>query len=262
MRRRSFLQSLGAALATPALASILGPLETARRPIDFAAWTEPNGHSRFAIERPFIQSHHRYATDRCRIIRELCVDADTEDATGLKFPNARGLRWEDLEQLDYQEAPAQRWTKAPGLHSPCPECHPLGLIGPTTPCPCVEQVKKDLANFTHEYGSDPLSDDSDPPQDEWPEEWYCSKCRNGLRGQICPRCNGEAWVEEVQIVAGCPFRMDFYAELQKLPDPRISVMHEWYQHGQPFGILGFRCDGAEGLIMGMNAGPAAHAKKR
>ena len=224
MNRRSFLQSIGAAMSAVALGARFTPDSPS---IDYRLFT--GGDGRYDLSSPFSVGGTVYATDGKVLVAH--SGNVVSDAADRRVPDVSKLWWDEFDSGGFSHLRPIR-EKYPA-QAECEACFGVGRTGNFVECQC--------------FHADP-------------ETGVCLDCKDsGFRGGIeCPVCDGTSCVQEDYCyeIDGEPFAPHMLARIKTLGDLEVKVLHEYPEystgHRQRHGIALFRGDhGIRGMLMGM-----------
>lgn len=124
MQRRSFLQSLAAALATPVLGC--SALRLSVPTIQWNQWVDPLA-MRYNLAKPFVMNGFTYATDGRKLIRTL-GDCELVDAEKSKRPDISVLPWDLFDSGGWRDLKFSN-DHCESECITCNKCCGLGRIG-------------------------------------------------------------------------------------------------------------------------------------
>lgn len=221
MNRRTFLQSLGAAMATASMGVKFTPASPS---IDYRLFTTVDS-VRYDLSSPFSIGSTVYATDASVLIAHPGAIADVDSDRCV--PKLSGLDWHEFDTGGFRPL---HLVRNPTEVLPCEACFGIGRTGNYRAC-------------NHEHIAD---------------NGVCYDCRDHgyCGGDVCSVCSGAVWVSDYMYkVNGLDFAPEMIARIKTLGDLDVKVLRkedEWSIRKGHHGICLFRgANGVRGMLMGL-----------
>lgn len=244
--RRSFVQSLAAAMATPTIGLAFTPTKPQIR---WDLFTDDIA-MRWDLSAPWVVNNSTFATDGRALISAIGCDGDTGE--GRKVPSLHMLPWDDFDKAEWKSSRSLNRVATNSEDMVCTDCFGFGVIGARTKCKCgdmvVDEDGKPVLNHKEWIFSDVDAEDFGF------DEPICRRCQNtGYIGNICQRCKGSGYVSDDVYrwqLDGMTFCPGLLGKFQTLGDfDCLLTTQSVDRKEQPLMLIRF--DGGCGMLMGM-----------
>lgn len=234
--RRSFLQSMAAAMSVAVVGVKPGPAAIERPVIDYSLFVDNDDYiGRYDVSSPWSVDGSIYATD-CRIV--VTHPGEWSGGGDARVPNAQRLQWGEFESAGWSPLGSTVQVKSEG-GAACGICRGRGVLGGNL-VECDEcQGSGTFYPHHYEYSGKTMP---------------CRKCVLGYLGGVkCGACNNGQldWREEI---GGYEFSPHYIAAIRTLGpvDTRIITTGADSFKGRDHGVLLFRGAGnVRGMLMSM-----------
>lgn len=236
--RRSFLQSVAAALSV-AVVGVKPNLSAIERPvIDYSLFADNDGDVfRYDVRSPFNIDGSIYATD-CRIIVSHPGEWTGEEKA--RVPNIGSLQWSEFDSPGWSSLGTPKLTESQDAGT-CAVCRGRGVL-PVKPS-SLSECDECQGSGTYYPPSFDITGISRP----------CPKCVSGYRGGVkCSACNS-GYVDFLERVGNWDFNPKYMASVRSLGavDVRVIDAETFLEH--PYGMLLFRGAGdVRGMLVSMS----------
>lgn len=249
--RRGFLQSVAAAFAMPAVASVASCYGV--KQFEFAPWVDVHA-SRFDLSKPFDWGDMTIATDGRKLISVSKLASVEIDGTRA-LPNVEHLPWDCFSGGGWKRFQCQRKkSEIKACGTSCENCLGLGWLGD------VKYGKfdprKGPSNFVNDFVFEQFFDnDIDVYSDEdmrkhldatngWETDgWHSDR--------YCEVCSASGWNEDGQVcvVDGINYDSGFIASIQRFGDFEIRQEEYATSDSKTHQLLLFRGHDFRGMMM-------------
>lgn len=231
--RRSFLQSMAAALSVAVIGTKPNLSAIERPAIDYSLFTDGET-ARYDLSSPWSIDGAVYATNS----RILVTHPGEWSGDGkARVPNVGGLPWDEFDACGWSPLGKLNRVEASGCGQ-CVACRGVGVIG------------SNLSECDECLGSGTFY----PPNYEWTgRSRPCRKCVYGYLGGVkCGACdNGR--VDFVEELHGFEYDPLYIAAIRTLGPVDVRAIEDTDKYGRRGGMLLFRGAGdVRGMLMGMS----------
>lgn len=250
MQRRTFMQSLATAFATPAIGLAFRP---SKPTIRWDLFTDEIA-CRYDLSAPWVVGDSTFATDGRALISAKGCDGETGE--NRRIPSLHGLPWDDFDGTGWKSSRELIRVATAEREMKCPECYGFGVIGQRTKCSCDEStVFIEVDGKTVFNRADWLIEQLEDDPDFFESDPICRKCRNsGYAGTHCARCKGDGYVKDDIYrwqLDGKTFCPGLLARFQTLGDFDCLVTHQLTYDRTESPLMLIRFNGGVGMLMGM-----------
>lgn len=221
MNRRTFMQSVAAAFASPILSRI-APVAVYRE-IDWSLFVDamPRKSDRFDLASPFVQNGLRIATEARLLIAAPDESGDGESRA--RVPDCSVLPWREFDSAGWSRLTEQTRILIDQQYPyECPSCFGKGSFGNVRQC--------------------------DANHDDFEECRLC--CNTQFVGDYpCEECGGRGEVYQgIAEVGGCYFEEAKLARIRTIGDVDVRIARQRKEDGGMALLLFQRGDGARGFL--------------